>query len=190
MARTKKPLPLLEGIEITDYAAEGKSLARIMYGNSNIDENGVQHPLVLFVPWTVPGDIVDVQVRRKKNSFIEGEAVRFVKYSERRRQPKCQHFGICGGCKWQMIPYEEQLRMKHKQVSDQLHRIGKIELPEILPVLGSVKEFEYRNKVEFSCSNKRWLTMEEVRTGVKYDNMNAVGFHITGAFDKIYPIEK
>lgn len=190
MARTKKPLPLLEGIEITDYAAEGKSLARIMYGNSNVDENGVQHPLVLFVPWTVPGDIVDVQVRRKKNSFIEGEAVRFIKYSERRRQPKCQHFGICGGCKWQMIPYEEQLRMKHKQVSDQLHRIGKIELPEIQPVLGSVKEFEYRNKVEFSCSNKRWLTMDEVRSGVKYDNMNAVGFHITGAFDKIYPIEQ
>lgn len=190
MARTKKPLPLLEAIEITDYAAEGKSLSRIMYGNSNIDENGVQHPLVLFVPWTVPGDIVDVQVRRKKNSFIEGEAVRFIKYSERRRQPKCLHFGICGGCKWQMIPYEEQLRMKHKQVSDQLHRIGKIELPEIQPVLGSVKEFEYRNKVEFSCSNKRWLTLDEVRSGVKYDNMNAVGFHITGAFDKIYPIEE
>ncbi len=165
-------------------------MARIMYGNSNIDENGVQHPLVLFVPWTVPGDIVDVQVRRKKNSFLEGEAVRFIKYSERRREPKCQHFGICGGCKWQMIPYEEQLRMKHKQVSDQLHRIGKIELPEIQPVLGSVKEFEYRNKVEFSCSNKRWLTLDEVRSGVKYDNMNAVGFHITGAFDKIYPIEK
>ena len=190
MARSKKPLPLLEGIEITDYAAEGKSLARIMYGNSNVDENGVQHPLVLFVPWTVPGDIVDVQIRRKKNSFLEGEAVRFVKYSERRRESLCQHFGICGGCKWQMIPYEEQLRMKHKQVSDQLHRIGKIELPEIQPVLGSVKEFEYRNKVEFSCSNKRWLTLDEVKSGVKYDNMNAVGFHITGAFDKIYPIEK
>lgn len=189
MARSKKPLPLLEGIEITDYAAEGKSLARIMYGNSNIDDNGVQHPLVLFVPWTVPGDIVDVQVRRKKNSFLEGEAVKFIKYSERRREPRCQHFGICGGCKWQMIPYDEQLRMKHKQVSDQLHRIGKIELPEIQPVLGSVKEFEYRNKVEFSCSNKRWLTLEEVKSGVKYDNMNAVGFHITGAFDKIYPIE-
>ncbi|MCF0244022.1 MAG: 23S rRNA (uracil(1939)-C(5))-methyltransferase RlmD [Bacteroidaceae bacterium] len=186
----KKPLPLLEAVEITDYAAEGKSLARIMYGNSNIDDNGVQHPLVLFVPWTVPGDIVDVQVRRKKNSFLEGEAVRFVKYSERRRQPKCQHFGICGGCKWQMIPYDEQLRMKHKQVSDQLQRIGKIALPEIQPVLGSVKEFEYRNKLEFSCSNKRWLTLDEVRSGVTYDNMNAVGFHITGAFDKIYPIER
>ena len=186
----KKPLPLLEAVEITDYAAEGKSLARIMYGNSNIDDNGVQHPLVLFVPWTVPGDIVDVQVRRKKNSFLEGEAVRFVQYSERRRQPKCQHFGICGGCKWQMIPYDEQLRMKHKQVSDQLQRIGKIALPEIQPVLGSVKEFEYRNQLEFSCSNKRWLTLDEVRSGVTYDNMNAVGFHITGAFDKIYPIER
>ncbi|MCF0202503.1 MAG: 23S rRNA (uracil(1939)-C(5))-methyltransferase RlmD [Bacteroidaceae bacterium] len=186
----KKPLPLLESVEITDYAAEGKSIARIMYGNSNVDSDGVQHPLVLFVPYAVPGDVVDVQVRRKKNSYLEGEIVRFVKYSELRREPKCRHFGVCGGCKWQMIPYEEQLRMKHKQVSDQLTRIGKIELPEIHPVLGSVKEFEYRNKLEFSCSNKRWLTNEEVRTGVKFDNMNAIGFHITGAFDKIYPIEE
>lgn len=177
MSRKKKPLPILENITITDYAAEGKSLARV-------------NDMVVFVPFGVPGDVVDLQVRRKKHSYCEAEIIRFIKYSERRVEPKCAHFGICGGCKWQNIPYTEQLKMKQKQVHDQLTRIGKMELPEFMPILGSVKSFEYRNKLEFGCSNKRWLTPAEIATGTDFAQMNAVGFHITGAFDKIFPIEK
>ncbi len=170
MSRKKKPLPLLENILITDVAAEGKSLARI-------------DDMVVFVPFAVPGDVVDLQVRKKKHHYCEAEVVRFIKYSDVRQTPKCQHFGICGGCKWQMLPYEEQLKAKQKQVHDQLERIGKIELPEFRPIMGSEKTYEYRNKLEFGCSNKRWLTWEEVTSGVKYEHMNAIGFHITGAFD-------
>ncbi len=177
MSRKKKPLPLLENITITDIAAEGKSIARV-------------DDLVIFVPFAVPGDVVDLQVKKKKHHYCEAEVVRFVQFSEIRQKPFCQHFGICGGCKWQNLPYEEQLKSKQKQVFDQLTRIGKIQLPEMNPILGSVKTQEYRNKLEFGCSNKRWLTKEEVASGYKYDNMNAIGFHITGAFDKIYPIEK
>lgn len=177
MSRKKKPLPVLENITITDYAAEGKSLARV--------DNKV-----IFVPFCVPGDIVDLQVRKKKHSYCEAEVIRFIEYSKVRETPMCEHFGICGGCKWQNLPYEEQLKMKQQQVKDQLTRIGKIELPEFNPILGSEKIREYRNKLEFGCSNKRWLTREEVANDVKYDQMNAIGFHITGAFDKILPIEK
>lgn len=177
MSRKKKPLPLLENITITDIAAEGKSIARV-------------DDLVIFVPFAVPGDVVDLQVKKKKHHYCEAEVVRFVQFSEIRQKPFCQHFGICGGCKWQNLPYEEQLKSKQKQVFDQLTRIGKIQLPEMNPILGSVKTQEYRNKLEFGCSNKRWLTKEEVASGYKYDHMNAIGFHITGAFDKIYPIEK
>ena len=177
MTRKKKPLPLLENVTITDIAAEGKCLVRI-------------DDLVVFVPFCVPGDVVDLQIRRKKHSYAEAEVVRFHKYSIVRAVHFCEHFGICGGCKWQNLPYEEQLKAKHKQVYDQLHRIGKIELPEFLPIKGSVKTQEYRNKLDYGCCNKRWLTREEVATGKTYDQMNAIGFHITGAFDKIYPIEK
>ena len=207
MARKKKPLPLLENITITDYAAEGKSLARV-------DE------MVVFVPWAVPGDVCDLQVRRKKHSFMEAEVVRYVERSPRRTEPFCQHFGVCGGCKWQQIPYDEQLRMKQQQVFDQLTRIGKIELPEFRPILGSVKTREYRNKLDFGCANKRYLTREqfiseerrvkseEFPTGIpsatgvaaadsslftihsSLKDKPAIGFHITGAFDKILPIEK
>ncbi len=177
MSRKKKPLPILEGVTITDVAAEGKSLARV-------------NDMVVFVPFAVPGDVVDLQVRKKKHHYCEAEVVRFVKYSERRAEPVCQHFGICGGCKWQNLPYEDQLKAKQKQVHDQLTRIGKVELPDFRPILGSEKIYEYRNKLEFSCSNKRWLTKEEVNSGVQLDHKNAIGFHITGAFDKIYPIEK
>ena len=207
MARKKKPLPLLENITITDYAAEGKSLARV-------DE------MVVFVPWAVPGDVCDLQVRRKKHSFMEAEVVRYVERSPRRTEPFCQHFGVCGGCKWQQIPYDEQLRMKQQQVFDQLTRIGKIELPEFRPILGSVKTREYRNKLDFGCANKRYLTREQfeseevrmkseesvapipVANGIPVGNTSlltlhsslkdkpAIGFHITGAFDKILPIEK
>lgn len=177
MSRKKKPLPILEGVTITDVAAEGKSLARV-------------NDIVVFVPFAVPGDVVDLQVRKKKHHYCEAEVVRFIKYSERRAEPVCQHFGICGGCKWQNLPYEDQLKAKQKQVHDQLTRIGKVELPDFRPILGSEKIYEYRNKLEFSCSNKRWLTKEEVNSGVQLDHKNAIGFHITGAFDKIYPIEK
>lgn len=177
MSRKKKPLPILEGVTITDVAAEGKSLTRV-------------DDMVVFVPFAVPGDVVDLQVRKKKHHYCEAEVVRFVKYSERRAEPVCQHFGICGGCKWQNLPYEDQLKAKQKQVHDQLTRIGKVELPDFRPILGSEKNYEYRNKLEFSCSNKRWLTKEEVNSGVQLDHKNAIGFHITGAFDKIYPIEK
>lgn len=177
MSRKKKSLPVLENITITDYAAEGKALARV-------------NELVVFVPFAVPGDVVDLQVRRKKHSYCEAEIIRFIKYSERRGKPFCQHFGICGGCKWQNIPYDEQLRMKQKQVYDQLTRIGKVNLPEFNQILGSVKTQGYRNKLEFGCSNRRWLTQEEIASGSDFTQMNAVGFHITGAFDKILPIEK
>ena len=177
MSRKKKPLPLLENVTITDYAAEGKSLARV-------------DDLVVFVPFAVPGDVVDLQVRRKKHSYCEAEIVRMVKPSDMRIAPKCVHFGVCGGCKWQNVPYEEQLKMKQKQVYDQLTRIGKVELPEMNPILGSEKTFCYRNKLEFGCSNKRWLTKDEISSGTEYSQMNAIGFHITGAFDKILPIEK
>ena len=176
MGSKKKPLPILENITITDCAAEGKSLARV-------------NDMVVFVPWTVPGDVVDVQVRRKKHSFMEAEVVRFREFSKVRATPFCQHFGTCGGCKWQMLPYDEQLKMKQKQVYDQLHRIGKVELPEFSPILGSKQTQAYRNKLDFGASNRRYLTSEEIASGQQFQR-DALGFHITGAFDKILPIEK
>lgn len=182
MSRKKKPLPLFENITITDCAAEGKAIARI-------------DDLVVFVPFCVPGDIVDIQLRKKKHSYAEGEVVRFVKKSDVRQEAICQHFGVCGGCKWQTLPYPEQLKMKQRQVSDQLRRIGKIELPEISPILGSRKTNEYRNKLEFGCSNKRWRAWDEMRIlkekqpDAIVEQESAIGFHITGAFDKILPIE-
>ena len=181
MTRKKKPLPILENITITDFAAEGKSLARV-------------NDMVVFVPWAVPGDVCDLQVRRKKHSFMEAEVLRYIKYSELRGTPFCQHFGVCGGCKWQQLPYEEQLKMKQRQVYDQLTRIGKVELPEFRPILGSVKTQEYRNKLDFGCANKRYLTNEEIASlphdeSQSLKDLPAIGFHITGAFDKILPIE-
>ena len=184
MARNKKPLPLLEGVKIEAVAAEGKCLFH-------------WQDLVVFVPFCVPGDVCDVQIRRKKHSFAEGEVVRFIEYSNVRATPFCQHFGVCGGCKWQNLPYKEQLKFKQQQVFDQLTRIGKIELPEFRPILGSVKTQEYRNKLDFGCANKRWLTSEQLKSlppapseGKGAKDTPAIGFHITGAFDKILPIEK
>ena len=177
MARKKKQLPLLEKVTITDVAAEGMALARV-------------NDMVVFVPYVVPGDVVDLQVKRKKHSYAEAVAVHFHEYSPTRAVPFCQHYGVCGGCKWQVLPYEEQIKYKQKQVEANLRRIGKIELPEITPILGSAKTQFYRNKLEFTFSNKRWLTEEEVAQEVKYDQMNAVGFHIPGAFDKVLAIEK
>lgn len=177
MARKRKELPLLEKITITDVAAEGKAIAKV-------------DDLVIFVPYVVPGDVVDLQIKRKKHHYAEAEAVRFHEYSAKRAVPFCQHYGVCGGCKWQVLPYEEQIRYKQKQVTDNLTRIGKIELPEISPILGSKKTQFYRNKLEYTFSNKRWLTQQEVAEDVKYDQMNAVGFHIPNAFDKVLAIEK
>ena len=174
---SKKKYPVLENIEITDFAAEGKSLARV--------DN-----YVVFVPFTVPGDVVDLQVIRKKHSFMEAKVVRFHRYSADRVQPFCLHFGICGGCKWQMLSYEKQLEYKQKQVADTLLRIGKVSVGEMLPIIGDSDTREYRNKIEFSCSNKRWLTEEEVQQQVQYDNKNAIGFHIPGAFDKVLDIKE
>lgn len=176
MSRKRKPLPILENIEITGIAAEGKALARV-------------NDLVVFVPYAVPGDVVDLQVRRKKHSYAEAEIIRFHRRSSERVQPFCPHFGVCGGCKWQCLPYEKQLHYKQQQVTDHLQRIAKVELPEISPILGSVRQTHYRNKLEFGFSDKRWLTEEEVRSGVEFDNMNALGFHIPGAFDKILDIQ-
>ena len=177
MARNKKPLPLLEGVRIEAVAAEGKCLFH-------------WNDLVVFVPFCVPGDVCDVQIRRKKHSFAEGEVVRFLEYSNVRATPFCQHFGVCGGCKWQNLPYEEQLKFKQQQVYDQLHRIGKIELPEFRPIMGSVHTQAYRNKLDFGCANKRWLTNLELKDESLEKNTPVIGFHITGAFDKILPIEK
>lgn len=175
MARKKKPLPILENIQITDCAAEGKSLARV-------------NDMVVFVPFCVTGDIVDLQVRKKRHSYMEAEVIRFVEKSAVREEPFCEHFGVCGGCKWQNLPYDKQLEMKQRQVYEQLTRIGKVELPEFMPILGSRKNREYRNKLEFGCSNKRWMTREEIASGEPAGEMRAIGFHITGAFDKILPI--
>ena len=177
MARKKKPLPLLERVLITDVAAEGKAIAKV-------------DGLAVFVPYVVPGDVVDLQVRRKKHNYAEAEAVKFHTYAAERAVPFCRHFGVCGGCKWQCLPYEAQLRYKQKQVEDVLTRIGKVSLPAVSPILGSRQDRAYRNKLEFGFSNKKWLTEAEVRSGEKFDNMNAVGFHISGAFDKILDIEE
>jgi len=177
MARKRKDFPILENVTITDVAAEGKALARV-------------NDMVVFVPFVVPGDVVDLKIRKKKHSYCEAEVVRFVQYSDTRIEPVCQHFGVCGGCKWQNLPYEEQLRAKQQQVYDQLSRISHVQLPEFYPIMGSQLTLHYRNKLEFGCSNKRWLTREEVASGATFDTMNAIGFHITGAFDKILPIEK
>lgn len=177
MAKKKKALPLLERIKITGVAAEGKSLARV-------------DDFVVFVPFVVPGDVVDLQVRRKKHSYAEAEAVKFHEYSSERAVPFCKHYGVCGGCKWQCLEYEHQLKYKQQQVVDVLTRIGKIELPPIMPILGSEQTRAYRNKLEFTFCNKRWLTWEEVREQKNYDNMNALGFHIPGAFDKVLDIEE
>ncbi|MDD4403311.1 MAG: 23S rRNA (uracil(1939)-C(5))-methyltransferase RlmD [Parabacteroides sp.] len=176
MARNKKPLPLFEKVTITDVAAEGKAIAKI-------------NDLVVFIPYVAPGDVVDVQITRKKNSYAEGKAVYFHSLSDKRVVPFCPHFGICGGCKWQHLPYEEQLKYKHKQVIDNLTRIGKVNLEEVLPILGSEKTTYYRNKLEFTFSNKKWLTEEEIGSDKSFDCMNAVGFHIPGMFDKVLDIK-
>ena len=177
MGRRKYPLDLLEEVEILDVAAEGKSLARI---------NG----LVLFVTGAVPGDVADIQLTRKKRSFLEGYPVKFHKLSDKRAEPFCEHFGLCGGCKWQHLDYQEQLAYKQKQVTDNLERLGKVELPEIKPILASEKTRFYRNKLEFSFTNRFWLTNEQIKAGEEFPHRNALGFHVPGGFDRVINIEK
>jgi 23S rRNA (uracil1939-C5)-methyltransferase len=173
----RKELPLLEKVMITDIGAEGNALARV--------DN-----LVVFVPMLIPGDIVDLRVIKKRKKYLEGKVIRFHEYSTDRIEPRCIHFGVCGGCKWQHLPYHLQLKYKEKQVRDNLTRIGKIELPEINPIIGSSEIFLYRNKLEYTFSDKRWLTREEVESGSKFEKENALGFHIPGLFDKVLDISE
>lgn len=177
MTRKKTPLPILEEVEITDGAAEGKAIAKV-------------NEMVVFVPWAAPGDVVDIRLTRKRSHYAEGNAIAFHKYSEKRVVPFCEHFGVCGGCKWQHLPYEEQLRYKQTQVTNSLTRIGKVPIGEVLPILGSERTTHYRNKLEFTFSNKRWLTEREVASGIEYTEMNALGFHIPGMFDKVLDIRR
>lgn len=177
MARKKKTLPLLESVTIEAIAAEGKALVRV-------------NDLVVFVPFVIPGDVVDLQLTKKKHSYAEAEVVRLVKPSPDRIAPFCPHFGVCGGCKWQMLPYPLQLAAKQKQVMDALTRIGKVELPECTPILGSKRTQEYRNKLEFGFANRRWLTKEQIASGEQFERQESVGYHANGTFDKILPIEE
>ncbi len=177
MARKKHPHPLIEGLEITTLAAEGKAMGR-------------WNDTVVFVPMTVPGDVVDVQIRVKRRRFMEGYVTAFRKRSPLRVEPFCAHFGVCGGCKWQNLPYGEQLRLKTRQVRDQLVRIGKIELPEIADCLKSERTRFYRNKLEFTFADRRWMTPEEIATEREIVPAPAVGFHIPQMFDKVLDIEK
>jgi 23S rRNA (uracil1939-C5)-methyltransferase len=171
----RKELPLLEKVRITDIGAEGNALARV--------DN-----LVVFVPMLIPGDIVDIKVIKKRKKYLEGRVVKFHEYSPDRIEPRCIHFGVCGGCKWQHLPYNLQLKYKEKQVRDNLTRIGKMDLPEINPILGSSEIFLYRNKLEYTFSDKRWLTKEEVTSGEAFERKDALGFHIPGLFDKVLDI--
>ena len=177
MLRKKKVLPVFENVAITDLAAEGKAIAKI-------------NDVVVFIPYAVPGDVVDLQITKKKKHYMDARVLKFHEYSKNRLEAVCQHFGICGGCKWQILPYEEQLKYKQKQTVDNLTRIGKVQLPEISPILGSARTEFYRNKLEFTFSNKRWRTFEEMNSEDEFGPMNAVGFHIPGMFDKVLDIEK
>lgn len=174
----KKNLPLYENIEITGIAAEGKALTRI-------------NDMVVFVPYCVPGDVVDLQITKRKHSFMEARVERIVKPSEQRCEPVCKHYGECGGCKWQILPYDQQLRYKQQQIIDNLTRIGKVQLPDISPILGSKHIYEYRNKLEFTFSDRKWLSWDVIRAAGGLENVDTaygVGFHIPNCFDKVLDI--
>ncbi|MFO7868888.1 MAG: 23S rRNA (uracil(1939)-C(5))-methyltransferase RlmD [Bacteroidales bacterium] len=175
MSRRKK-LPEYQEIVIEDIAAEGKAIAKI-------------NDLIVFVAGVVPGDVVDIQITKKRKRFQEGKVTHIHTYSSVRETPFCTHFGICGGCKWQNLPYSEQLRYKEKQVSDQLTRIGHITPENIQPILGSAHTTYYRNKLEYTFSNKRWKTKEEIEKNEIITDNNALGFHVPRLFDKIVHID-
>lgn len=177
MGRKRKELPVVENVEITGVAAEGKSIARV-------------DDMVVFIPYGAPGDVVNIKLDKKKRSYAEAHIVDMVKPSPNRVTPACEHFGVCGGCKWQHIPYESQLRYKRDQVVDALTRIAKVEIPEVNPTLGSKETFCYRNKLEYTFSCKCWITFEDLRSGREIADRNALGFHIPGAFDKVLDIKK
>lgn len=177
MSRKRKPYPIIEGLKIIDVAAEGNAIGR-------------DGEMVVFVPYGAPGDIADVQITKKRKSYAEGRIIRICSPSEIRVKPKCEHFGICGGCRWQHLPYEVQLGCKQQQVIDALRRIAKVPYPEICPIKGSDKIWEYRNKLEFTFSNKRWLTKEQLESGEIISDRDGAGFHISGAFDKVLDINK
>ncbi|MCT4636312.1 MAG: 23S rRNA (uracil(1939)-C(5))-methyltransferase RlmD [Bacteroidales bacterium] len=177
MGRKRKKLPLFENVTISDVAAEGKAIAKI-------------DDIIIFVQQAMPGDIVDLQVTKKRKKYMEAMVVKVHKYADNRVEPFCSHFGVCGGCKWQQLPYTEQLRYKQKQVEDTLTRIGDLQLPEITPIAGSEKTEFYRNKIEFTFSNKRWLTKEEISNNDDIEQSDALGFHVPKMFDKIVDIQK
>ncbi len=177
MSRGNKPLPRYDGVEILDIGSEGKAVARV---------DGV----VVFTTHVIPGDIVDLQVTKKREKYQEAKVIQIQKDSPDRIPAFCEHFEICGGCKWQYLPYEKQLFYKQKQVFDQLSRIGRMTLPDIMPIIGSATSTFYRNKLEFTFSNRRWLTHEEVRSGNEFEDMNVLGFHVQGMFDKVLNVNK
>ena len=174
--RTKKQI--FTNIEVLDAGAKGKTIAKAPDGK------------VIFLPNAVPGDVVDVQTFKKRKAYYEGKAITFHKLSDKRTQPACEHFGVCGGCKWQDMAYEHQLSYKQNEVVNNLRRIGHIELPDITPILGCENQYFYRNKMEFSFSDSRWLTLEEVKSDKDLGDKNALGFHIPGMWDKILDIKK
>ncbi|MCM1032927.1 MAG: 23S rRNA (uracil(1939)-C(5))-methyltransferase RlmD [Odoribacter sp.] len=178
MSRKRKPYPLLEGVTITGLAAEGNAIARH------------EGDAVIFVPFGAPGDVVDIQLSKKRKSYAEGRIMRIISPGPDRIEPRCSHFTICGGCRWQHLPYKTQLAAKQQQVSDALSRIAKVELPEISPILGSEEIWEYRNKMEYTFSNKKWLTAEQMASDAVFDNRDGAGFHIPGAFDKVLDIDR
>jgi 23S rRNA (uracil1939-C5)-methyltransferase len=177
MGRGRNQKPFIAGITITDIGAEGKAIARV-------------NDQVVFTTHVIPGDVVDVQVTKKRSKYMEARVVRLIEPSADRVPAFCEHFEVCGGCKWQFLPYEKQLYYKQKQVADQLRRIGRIDLPEIETIIGSTKTIFYRNKLEFGFSNRRWLTPEEIGSGESEVNKDALGFHVPGMFDKIININK
>ncbi len=177
MARKRKEQPVIPELEITGIAAEGNSIAR--WGE-----------MVVFVPYGAPGDIADIKIEKKRSSYAQGRIERLVRPSECRVEPRCSHFGTCGGCRWQHLPYEVQLQAKQQQVVDALTRIAKVPLPEISPILGSEDIWEYRNKMEYTFSNRRWLTWDQIRAGENPEDRSGAGFHISGAFDKVLDIDR
>ena len=178
MGRKNTDKVVFHQIKVLDAGAKGVSVAKAPDGK------------VVFIPNVVPGDVVDVQTFKKRKAYYEGKAVKFHEFSEHRVDPICEHFGVCGGCKWQNMNYDQQLFFKHNEVKNHLQRIGKIDLPEFEPILGSEKQFFYRNKMEFSFSNSRWLTEAEIGSSEELDNKNALGFHIPKMWDKILDIKK
>ncbi len=167
----------MEQITIEDVAAEGNSIARV-------------DQMVVFIPYGAPGDIVDVKIDKKKKSYAEGHITKMHTPGEVRIEPRCEHFTLCGGCRWQHLPYDFQLQCKQEQVTDALERIAKVELPPVSPILGSESIWEYRNKMEYTFSNRRWLTRQQLESGEEFTDRDGAGFHISGAFDKVLDIER